>query len=409
MCSGQVPLGSAVDALAGVDVASASLPELQELVASASRAVQRLAGVLSRALGEIESRAGGLVADERGQSVPTAAWLRETARTSSGDAGAQLRQSLALRELPLVRDAVVTGDITQAHAIVLARLVGRFDLQLLRDTQADMLTVARACDPTRLAMWVRHLIATWCEPEFEAEARSAHRRRYLQVVNNHDGTHRGRFVLADDDAETLLTVLEPLARRIGDGDERSAGQRRADALVEVFGFMAAHGELPDAGGHRPQVTIVVPAVVGTRDFRATVAAGLDRHDAEHLPSRPWTGPVTRVALETALCDCRIGHAHLDRTGQVVSLSALSDTVTRAQRRALAARDRGCVAKGCSRPPAFCDAHHLVSRADGGPTTVGNLVLLCRRHHGGWHRGEVGLTDLRVPWLALSPPARARSA
>ena len=29
---------------------------------------------------------------------------------------------------------------------------------------------------------------------------------------------------------------------------------------------------------------------------------------------------------------------------------------------------------------WCDAHHIVHRADGGPTAIGNLLLLCRRHH-----------------------------
>jgi hypothetical protein len=43
-------------------------------------------------------------------------------------------------------------------------------------------------------------------------------------------------------------------------------------------------------------------------------------------------------------------------------------------------------------------HHLTSRADGGPTSVENLGLLCRRHHVLWHKGVIGLHDLHVPWL-----------
>jgi 5-methylcytosine-specific restriction endonuclease McrA len=35
-----------------------------------------------------------------------------------------------------------------------------------------------------------------------------------------------------------------------------------------------------------------------------------------------------------------------------------------------------------------DAHHVRHRADGGPTAVSNLVLLCRRHHLAIHRGFV---------------------
>lgn len=30
--------------------------------------------------------------------------------------------------------------------------------------------------------------------------------------------------------------------------------------------------------------------------------------------------------------------------------------------------------------------------------MGNLVLLCRRHHVQWHAGRLHLAQLRVPWL-----------
>jgi hypothetical protein len=88
---------------------------------------------------------------------------------------------------------------------------------------------------------------------------------------------------------------------------------------------------------------------------------------------------------------------LDELGQVTGLEQLTKDVTKTQRRALAARDGGCAARGCTRPPAGCDAHHLTHRADGGETTLRNLVLLCRRHHVLWHLGKITLRDLHIPW------------
>jgi hypothetical protein len=111
----------------------------------------------------------------------------------------------------------------------------------------------------------------------------------------------------------------------------------------------------------------------------------------------WTGPATRSRVEALLCDARISRVLLDEVGQVKGLETLRDTVTPSQRRALAARDGRCTARGCTRPPAMCDAHHLISRADGGPTVLGNLALLCRRHHVLWHLGTLRLADLHVPW------------
>ena len=63
------------------------------------------------------------------------------------------------------------------------------------------------------------------------------------------------------------------------------------------------------------------------------------------------------------------------------------------RKLLAVRDLGCTARRCSVPPAFCDAHHLVRSADGGSTTVENLVLLCRFHHRQVHEGNVRVRRL----------------
>jgi HNH endonuclease len=46
-----------------------------------------------------------------------------------------------------------------------------------------------------------------------------------------------------------------------------------------------------------------------------------------------------------------------------------------------ARDSDCAFPTCDRPKSWCDVHHVVHWAEGGTTALGNLVLLCRRHHG----------------------------
>ena len=123
----------------------------------------------------------------------------------------------------------------------------------------------------------------------------------------------------------------------------------------------------------------------------------------------WTGPQTRARIESLLCDSRISRLLLDDLGQIAGMEELRDAITPRQRRALAARDLGCAVRGCTRPPAMCDAHHLTARKDGGDNSNDNLVLLCRRHHVLWHLGKVRLRHLHAPWLhapvAQPPPPR----
>ncbi|HYW27966.1 MAG TPA: HNH endonuclease signature motif containing protein [Terriglobales bacterium] len=58
----------------------------------------------------------------------------------------------------------------------------------------------------------------------------------------------------------------------------------------------------------------------------------------------------------------------------------------ARRRALAQRDRRCVWERCDRPPDWCAGHHRHLWVEGGRTNVDEMNLLCRLHHGNYHRG-----------------------
>ena len=164
------------------------------------------------------------------------------------------------------------------------------------------------------------------------------------------------------------------AARQAEATCRACGPRCADHTAPTFQDTVA-AAVPGAGGRA--------GAVRAEQACATAA---------------WTGPQTRTRIEALLCTARITRVLLTPTGQVRGYEPLRDSITPAQRRALAVRDVTCVARGCTRPPAMCDAHHLRSRADGGPTTLDNLVLLCRRHHVLWHLGKLQLHQLHVPWL-----------
>jgi hypothetical protein len=223
--------------LAGVDVSRLPVAGLMRLVEDTSAAINQLAGVRSRALGELAVRSDGQVPDSRaaGAVLPLPAWLRGAAQVSGHTAGRQIRTAVALRELPAVAEAIVDGVITVQHGRVLARLVGAIEPQALLASQPQLVEVARRTDPEQLASYVRHLLATWCEPALEADEAAAEDRRFVQVRNTHRGSWRGSFELPDAAMEIVL----PVSSRSPDGTATTTGAPPASAVRTPWSMRSA--------------------------------------------------------------------------------------------------------------------------------------------------------------------------
>jgi hypothetical protein len=103
---------------------------------------------------------------------------------------------------------------------------------------------------------------------------------------------------------------------------------------------------------------------------------------------------TRLSAETSqrlACDAsRVVMRH-DAEGRLLEVGARTRTIPPALRRALQYRDQGCRFPGCA--VRFGQGHHLQHWAQGGPTTLSNLALLCRRHHRAVHEGGLHLERL----------------
>jgi hypothetical protein len=379
-------LEAAVAALAALAVSDLPLEQVQALAIATEKAAGRLRGVANRALGQVE------------QETPesTSWWWRDALGLSGEAAGIAVRRARDLRSMPELADAVVDGALSLEKAGAFTPLVGKLPEVEIADEQSAYLAGAAVRTVDGIQQWVRTIIAMNSERDLELEQATAEQREYFRGRVTPDGMYRGSFALALRNSEETQTVMEALSRKAGLDDTRTVGRRQADAFKEVFGGAAAWMDLPQTGGQRAHVSYVVDAEWARGAARATPPVGA------------WSGPQTRSYLDMVLCDARISRVLLDGRGQVVRLESLTDQVTTAQRRALVGRDRHCVAPGCTRPPAFCDVHHLTARADGGPTEIGNLALLCRRHHVMWHQGQLARHQLRLPWLRgpADPPLAA---
>jgi hypothetical protein len=123
----------------------------------------------------------------------------------------------------------------------------------------------------------------------------------------------------------------------------------------------------------------------------------------------YGGNLSAAAVRRLACDAGVVPIILGTDSEPLDVGKEERFVNRAMRRALNYRDKGCVV--CGAPPIQCDAHHLIHWIDGGPTTITNLVLLCRAHHIQTHHSrwtitiERGRVHVTRPTWAEPPPAR----
>jgi hypothetical protein len=226
--------------------------------------------------------------------------------------------------------------------------------------------------------------------------------RFLELKPSQGGALFLRGFLDCEGGATLRTALEPLARRSGEEDLRHRDRRLADALVELAGHALDSGALPQNGSQRPHLQIT--ATLETLEGRDGSPAGeLERG-----------GPIAAETVRRLGCDVSVARVIFDTESAVLDVGRARRVPAAATRRALTARDGGCVWPGCDRPASWTQAHHLTHWARGGSTDLDNLVAICRAHHwkvheGGWRliRTDEGMLVLPPVPLDLRPPRPAR--
>jgi 5-methylcytosine-specific restriction protein A len=164
----------------------------------------------------------------------------------------------------------------------------------------------------------------------------------------------------------IAAVVDATARPLTADDDRSVGQRQAEALADACGYVLDHGDVPACGGSRPHLNVLVRL----EDLENRARAGcLD-----------FGGPLRPEALRMLCCDAAVVPIVLGGAGQPLDVGRATRTIPEGLRRAVAARDRGCAHPGCDRTPSWCECHHVVEWENGGPTKIDNLVMLCKAHH-----------------------------
>ena len=306
-------------------------------------------------------------------------WLAYSTGIDLGAAREKVRAARALVELPQIGASMSRGELSFTAVRALTRVA-------TPENEGDLLELARGCTAAQLERVVRAYKRGSRQDE-AARERERFDSRSLSVFPDDDGMYVVKGRLTPEVGALLMRAVEAaddaLFREKGyrnvsaETSRRESAQRRADAL----GLMAERA-LAAGFGSSEESSARAP-LSGTRAERYQVMLHVDPDTLriEGEPGRSELEDGTRVSCESSrrlTCDAAlvaVGHAP---DGSVLGAGRRTRTISPALRRALEARDRGCRFKGCGLR--FTDAHHVKHWADGGETSLDNLLLLCSYHH-----------------------------
>jgi len=310
-----------------------------------------------------------------------AEWLALRCQLSLSAALEKVRTARALQELPLISAAFASGRLSYSKVRALTRVADRHNEERLVEYALEVTAaqVEERCREMRNG-----------ELESISTAQRAWARRSLTLRRN---AARGTMQISVEvplaDGELIAQALERAGRagetasgyefgtsgtppsvRDAAGGQTAIGNgwlaQQADALVAVArAYLSGEGVHQSTTGEHYQVVVHVD--------ESALRGGAGRSDL----------PIETV--KRLCCDGSVVSVTEDGHGNPLDVGRKRRTVSRPLRRALWARDRGCVFPGC-RNKRYVDGHHLRHWADGGGTSLDNTALLCSHHHWLVHEG-----------------------
>jgi hypothetical protein len=331
-------------------------------------------------------------------------WLNWRCGIGMNAAREKVRVAHALKELPLISASFATGELSFSKVRAVTRIANP-------ENQAELLNLARYATAAQVEKLVRaYRSVERCEERERAVKQ--HDLRELDYYHADDGSLVIHARLPVEEGAVVLQALNAAmdARRVEQkgvdsedvSEEESENvtavtseptdsfaQRRADALITLAETTLRHGPIPMSSAERYQVVVHVTAETLSDDE----------------PGRCEFKNGQGIALETVrriACDSSLIRITEDDAGNPLDIGRKTRAVPPSMRRALQSRDGGCRFPGCNHHR-FVDAHHIRHWADGGETSIDNLVLLCRHHHRLVHEGGFGVERTKDGSIRFSRP------
>jgi hypothetical protein len=312
-------------------------------------------------------------------------------------ATAQSRIDIArtlVNNLPHTCSALATGEISSAHATVIARETAT----AIRDGAADSIifeieeraiAYAEFHTPGQLATHIRNTVAKFVPEEFEEVTSRATALRRVSCYNDSDGMSTVVAILPAADAQVVMNSIEAFILRqeqrahsqsisqsnvseslTADGEAKlTIDQKRADALSAICSHFLADISETVTPQRRPitvNVTIDLPTLLGL---------------AENPGQLAGYGPIPASVARELASDARWKRFITEpQTGNLLDFGRESYEPPQHLKDFLIARDRTCRFPGCRRSALLSDLDHAESWESGGVTSADNIGALCRRHH-----------------------------
>lgn len=347
------------------------------------------------------------------EQVTVGAWLRTQTTMSHGQTAAQTRVARAQEQLPELAACWQAGRISFAHWQAVVAGLRLLPEELWADVDAPLATAAPSMTARELGDYLRRL-AEALLPTPKPKDETQREARRLSVTTGFNGMTVVSGRLTPEVGEKLQSALSAASRPDAAGELRLPNQRKADALEQALDLLLDSGALPEDGGQKPHVNLIVgldsltvgaqlaehdPTRAGSpltrlsSEERAqlirTVTDRLDAERAGTTPVRPrlsWTGPIGVSTARRLVCDGAVTPV-FTRGSKPFDVGRTSRDVPAHLRSFVVARDGHCIWPSCSMPARWCHAHHLWFWADGGPTNADTLGLLCPHHHTAAHSGR----------------------
>jgi hypothetical protein len=308
--------------------------------------------------------------------------------------------------------AVVAGALPLASADAIRNGLGAPSESVTADDLASAAALlceeAQALDADRLFRRARQLRDELDESGVEERERERREKRSFRFSRLPDGMSRVVWMLDTESAAYLAALYDRVTspRRGGprfvdaalktqaDGildDTRTTEQLASDVFLEllIHGADADDSELLGSGA--PTIQVLVTA----HDLAARDGIGFIEGQ---------TDPISIRTVERITCTATLTHILFTPDGRPLDAEREQRLYNRRQKRVLAARDGGCMAPGCERPPSFTEAHHTRFWArDGGLTNIEDGILLCRHHHLLIHNNGWEIVHDELGFWLIPPP------